>query len=219
MDLSRPLTALFPGVQGRVLQFLAGSDEEYTGRRIAAQAGTSPSQTWRVLRRLTELGVVDRRDVPPAALYRLAHGTLVATALLDLRFVTDRLIHRMAESADAIEPTPVNITIFGSVARGTSHAGSDIDVLVIHADNVDPSADPWLSSINAWRRSVGDLVANSVEVVQAGETEAHDRLTSRTTPLWNDIVIQGRHVFGSRLEELLSSHEPTTDQDGSRHNR
>jgi|AP95_1055475.scaffolds.fasta_scaffold01806_6 predicted nucleotidyltransferase len=217
MDLSHPLTALFPGVQGRVLQFLAGSDEEFTGRRIAALAGTSPSQTWRVLRRLTELGVVDRRDAPPAALYRLAHGTIVASALLDLRFITNRLVDHMALLADAIEPTPVNITLFGSVARGTSDSASDIDVLVVHADHVDPYADPWISSINAWRRFVGDLVANRVEVVQAGETEACQRLASDSVPLWSDLLAQGRHVFGNELEKLLAGHEPSTDQDGSRH--
>ena len=51
-------------------------------RGVAELAGASPQQASLVLRRLIELGVVERRDVPPVALVRLVRENLAAQAVV-----------------------------------------------------------------------------------------------------------------------------------------
>ena len=72
MNYSRPVEALVPGVQGRVLGVLARTGTDLTMRAVAELAGVSPQQASVVIGRLVELGVLDRRDVPPASLVRMA---------------------------------------------------------------------------------------------------------------------------------------------------
>jgi DNA-binding IclR family transcriptional regulator len=67
MDFVRPVEAIVPGVQGRVLAVLADTTAELNQRTIAQLAGVSQAQVSRVLPGLVEHGVVQRRDVPPAS--------------------------------------------------------------------------------------------------------------------------------------------------------
>lgn len=65
MDYRRPVEALIPGVQGRVLGVLARTSTDLTMRAVAELGGVSPQQASVVIGKLVELGVVERRDVPP----------------------------------------------------------------------------------------------------------------------------------------------------------
>ena len=69
MDFVRPIEAIVPGVQGRVLSVLAETTADINMRTIARLADVSLAQASRVLARLVELGVVERRDVPPSSLF------------------------------------------------------------------------------------------------------------------------------------------------------
>lgn len=74
MDFVRPVEAIVPGVQGRVLAVLTETTTDLNMRTIARLADVSLSQASRVLAPLVELGVVERRDVPPSSLFRLGRA-------------------------------------------------------------------------------------------------------------------------------------------------
>lgn len=205
MDLCHPLTALIPGVQGRVLAVLTGTDAELTGRTVASLASSSPAQTLRVLNRLVDLGVVERRDVPPAALFRLVPDNLVADALLGISQLRDVLISHMGRIADVIEPAPVSITVFGSFARGDADADSDIDVLVVRPEDVEQYSEPWESSLAAWRERVARTAGNSVEILEESDDQARQALTGRRQGVWDDIRTEGVHVAGKSLSDLVAT--------------
>jgi DNA-binding MarR family transcriptional regulator len=78
VDFVRPLEAIVPGVQGRVLSVLAETTADLNMRTIARLADASLAQASRVLARLVELGVVERRDVPPSSLFRLVRQHVAA---------------------------------------------------------------------------------------------------------------------------------------------
>src|SRR5579863_8059992 len=84
VDYTRPVEALIPGVQGRVLGVLARTTSELTMRSVADLAGVSPQQASVVIGRLLELGIVERRDVPPASLVRLAGDNSAAQIVLSI---------------------------------------------------------------------------------------------------------------------------------------
>ncbi|MHB1913167.1 MAG: MarR family transcriptional regulator, partial [Acidimicrobiales bacterium] len=67
MDQVRPVEAVIPGVQGRVLGVLARGGTELTMRTVAELAGVSVQQASVVLGRLVALGLVHRRDAGSAA--------------------------------------------------------------------------------------------------------------------------------------------------------
>lgn len=65
MDFVRPIEPIVPGAQGRVLAALADTTAELNLRTIAQLSGVSQAQASRILPGMVELGVVERREVPP----------------------------------------------------------------------------------------------------------------------------------------------------------
>jgi len=61
MDLVQPVQAVIPGAQGRILAVLAETSAELSLRTIARLSGVSIAQASRVMPKLVELGMVERR--------------------------------------------------------------------------------------------------------------------------------------------------------------
>ena len=72
VDFVRPIEAIVPGAQGRMLAVLAETTAELNLRTIAKLAGVSIAQASRVLPGLVELGAVERREVPPSSMRSVA---------------------------------------------------------------------------------------------------------------------------------------------------
>ncbi|MCZ7535486.1 MAG: nucleotidyltransferase domain-containing protein [Acidimicrobiia bacterium] len=201
MDLVRPVEALVPGVQGRLLGALTRVSGSMTLRALADVAGVSAPQASRVLRRLVDLGVVERRDVPPAALFSLASGNLTADVVRDLAAVRRLLLERLRAEAEGMSPRPVNVTVFGSLARGDAGPESDVDLLVVRPEGVDPDDDSWSRALGRYvddaRRSSG----SNVELVEVAAGEVGALLRSRRR-FWRELTRDGVHISGSPLGEL-----------------
>ncbi len=201
MDFVRPVQSLIPGVQGRVLDVLARTTAELNLGTVARLARVSAAQASRVLPRLVELGVVERREVPPSSLYRLVRENLMARAVVDLVDARERTIERLRVLAEAIRPSPASIVVFGSFARGEADAGSDIDVLVVRRADVDEDDEGWNGSLGAWLVEAQRVAGNTVNHLELGAAETSPRLRSRR-PLWRDIQRDGVLVLGKSLEQL-----------------
>lgn len=200
MDFLRPVEAVIPGVQGRVLAVLAETTAELNLRTIARLSGTSLAQTSRVLPSLVQLGMVERRDVPPSALFRLVETHVASRAVLDLSRARDSAIERLGQLAEDLMPDSASVVVFGSFARGDADAESDLDVVVVRPDSIDDD-DDWIDSIERWRQAARRLTGSSVEVVDVGEAEARRSLRG-SKPLWRAIVKEGVVVFGRPLADL-----------------
>ena len=91
------------------------------------------------LHHLAGLGVVQQRRAGQAILNQLdRENLLVQTIVLPALAAEANLVADLkTELRAAFEPLAVSLVLFGSVARGESAPGSDIDVLVITADQAD----------------------------------------------------------------------------------
>lgn len=98
-------------------------------------------------------------------------------------------------------PAPLSVIVFGSLARGDAHAGSDIDIVVVRPDGVDDDHDPWHATLEQWRQYARRLTGNPVEILDVGAADAARRLRSRR-PLWADIRDHGIVIHGQPIEEL-----------------
>ena len=203
MDFVRPIEAIVPGAQGRVLAVLAETTAELNLRTIAQLAGISQAQASRLLPDLVALGVVERREVPPASLFRLVPEHVASQALLTLARSTDTVLDAMGRLAGALPQPPVSVIVFGSFARREAVVDSDIDVVVVRPTEVDEDDDAWSASLETWRRDVRQLTGNPVEVLEVSADEAATKLAGRSQ-VWADVRRDGRVVHGLGLQQLRS---------------
>lgn len=119
VDFVRPIEAIVPGAQGRVLAVLVETAAELNLRTIAKRAGVSLAQASRVLPGLVELGVVERREVPPSSLFRLVPELVASRTLLAL-----------ARSAEAAAKVAGRGQLWSDIRRdGRIVHGLDLDQL------------------------------------------------------------------------------------------
>ena len=190
-----------PGAQGRVLAVLAETTAELNLRTIAQLAGVSQAQASRVLPGLVELGVVERREVPPASLFRLIPEHVASRALLALARSTDTVLDEIGRLAASLPHPPVSVIVFGSFARREAGPDSDIDITIVRPVDLDEDDEGWATSLERWRRDVRRLTGNPVEVLEVSTDEAAAKVAG-PSQLWAEIRRDGRVVHGLGLENL-----------------
>src|SRR6266498_2188965 len=131
MDFTRPLEALIPGATGRLLGALARVQAELPVSTLATVAGVGRTRASAVLKELAELGVISRRQVGPTVLVRLERANAAGQLVARLAGLRIQVIEEMRELARDLDPPPLSLTLFGSLARGNADAASDIDVLAV----------------------------------------------------------------------------------------
>ena len=127
--------ALFSQVQQRVLGLLFGQPERrFQGAELIRLAQGGTGAVHRQLTRLERVGLVTVTRIgnqkyyqanPDSAVYQELHGLIVKT------------VGMVGPLRAALEPLAASITaafVFGSVAKGTDRALSDIDVMILAQD-------------------------------------------------------------------------------------
>ncbi len=201
MDFTRPVEAVAPGAQGRILAVLVETSAELNLRTIARLSGVSLAHASRVLPPLVKLGIVERRDVPPSALFRFVRENVAARAVSALADARRTVLRELGESAGHIEPHPVSVIVFGSFARGEADRDSDLDVAVVRPATIDEDDDRWRASVDQWLEHARRLTGNPVELLEVTEKEVRRLLRSRK-PLWLDVQRDGVAVYGLAIDDL-----------------
>jgi hypothetical protein len=193
--------SVIPGAQGRILAVLAESTAYLNLRTIALLAGTSPAQASRVLPELVRSGLVERREAPPSALFRLVDDNVGSRVVRALSRSRETVLAELGSQAETLEPSPVSVIVFGSFARGEAEADSDLDVLFVQPKGMNGDDYRWSAAVEGWRQFAHRLTGNRVEVVETSESSVGRFLRSHKT-LWADIVRDGVVVYGKSLEGL-----------------
>ena len=135
VDHVSPSKALFSNVQQRVLALIFGNpDRSFYTAEILRRVNSGTGAVERELSRLRRSGLVSVERIGNQKHYRANHESPIYRELQGLVLKTVGLVEPLAE---ALEPYAANINaafVFGSVAKGTHHAGSDIDIMVIGDD-------------------------------------------------------------------------------------
>lgn len=116
-----------------VLHCLYNSDKELTGREIARQSGFSHQQTHNELRALVSLGIVERKVVASAYLFRLNKKHWFVKDVATVIFEKEKtwLDELLREFGDKLPHSVESLILFGSAARDSLSPGSDIDLLAL----------------------------------------------------------------------------------------
>lgn len=201
MDFRRPVEAVVPGAQGRIMGVLVETSAELNLRTVARLSGVSIAHASRVLPGLVELGIVERRDVPPSALFRFVPDNVAARAVTALADARRTVLRELGERARRVTPSPVAVVVFGSFARGEAERSSDVDVVFVRPTAIDDEDAKWRAGVDRWVEHARRLTGNRVELLEVSEHEIAQLLRSRK-PLWLDVQRDVVVVHGRAMDDM-----------------
>jgi predicted nucleotidyltransferase len=168
---------------------------------LARLAGVSVAQASRVMPGLVELGLVERREIPPSSQFRLIRENVAAQAIIELARSREAALSQIGSAASDLPVPPVSVIVFGSIARGDADRQSDLDVIVVRPDDVDDDDDVWATAIERWRSEAQAITGNTIEVLEVTQDEARTKLSGKAQ-LWRDVAREGIVVHGLTMNEL-----------------
>lgn len=201
MDFTRPVEAVVPDAQGRILAVLCRTTAELNLRTLAELSGVSLAHAARVVPRLVELGMVDRREVPPSVLVRIVPEHLAVRPLLALAGLRESLLEELRQSAKRIRPAPANITLFGSMARGDGDAASDLDLVIVRAAGVEEADAVWERTVATYLDRIARVSGNPVNRIDVGIDEVPGLVRSRAE-VWRAVRREGIVLAGCSFDDL-----------------
>ncbi|RLE26715.1 MAG: hypothetical protein DRJ50_00285 [Actinobacteria bacterium] len=204
MDFVRPIEAVIPGAQGRILAVLVETTAPLNLRTLARLAGVSAAQASRVMPGLVDLGLVERYEVPPSSQFLLARSNVAAQAVIELARSQETASERIGLAAASMPTPPESVIVFGSFARDEAGVDSDIDVVVVRSDSIDEEDDEWAAALEAWRDEARAVIGNPVEVVEVSLSEARAKLRSGTE-FWRNVHRDGLTVHGLSTDQIVEA--------------
>jgi predicted nucleotidyltransferase len=201
VDFREPVQAVILGAQGRILAVLSQTSAELNLRTIARLSNVSVAQASRVMPGLVGLGLVERREAPPSALFKFIPNHVAARAVTMLADSRATVLEELKMTAGRLGVAPASVIVYGSFARGEADRSSDIDILLIRPPGVDDDDPEWRAAIDEWVEGVRRLTGNPVELLEVAAEEASAKLRSKKQ-LWSDIQREGLVVYGRTIEDL-----------------
>lgn len=202
MDVSKPFTAISPGVDADVLVVLAGSTKPRSGRELARRAERSNTGVRHVLDRLVEHGLVSREEVGRTFLYALNRDHLLAPTVEQMAGARTELIRRLRDVFATWEVPPVHASLFGSAARGDGGTSSDIDLLIVRPAEVDPEDAAWCDQLHGLADQVRRWTGNNAGIAEVPEGEL-PRLRKDRPPVVKEVSKDAVDLAGERTRKLL----------------
>lgn len=195
MELSRPLSTVTPTLDGDVLAVLARQEATFTtGQLHRVLTRHSEEGIRKVLRRLTEQGVVLSDRVGNAFTYRLNREHLAAKHIIGLAQLQETFLKCLEDRLESWEVPPVYAAVFGSAARGSMSIESDLDLLLIRPDDADD--DLWETQVNDLVAHVTRWIGNDTRPLEFTAAELTDRGGAET--VLRAVLNEGLTVVGTR---------------------
>src|SRR5680860_170248 len=144
MDLARPYASVTPGLEGDVLDVLAGTTRPLSARRVSTLVKRGAfNGVLKALDRLVDQGIVRREEAGRAYLHTLNRDHLAAEAVESLASMRAELLERLRVELAGWDPAPVHASLFGSAARGDGGTSSDVDLFLVRPEGVADDDSGW----------------------------------------------------------------------------
>jgi len=175
--------------------FVLGSPaKEWSGRELARAAGVDHTFASEVMPLFVGYEMASMRQLGNANIYRVNAEHFVVKQFRAFfeaeRLAAERLGTELARAC-ASNGKIQSATMYGSVARGKGGASSDVDVLLIVDGKVDLAG-----LFGKVETEFGNTVSPHIWTV--GQLGVKKKL-----PLFRNILKEGKHIYGKKLEELL----------------
>jgi predicted nucleotidyltransferase len=132
------LDALFTSTQQRVLGLLFGQpDRMYFSRELIQLSRIGSGAVQRELAALAESGLVNTEVIGKQKYYQANKSSPIFSELRSITLKTVALVEPIKEALRGLKHPIELALIYGSIAKGTDKAGSDVDLLVV-SDEITP---------------------------------------------------------------------------------
>lgn len=204
MDLSFPLTTIAPTLDAGVLHVLAATTQGCTAAEVHRRLGHGSDEGVRkVLGRLVGQGVVLAETPARYPVYRLNRDHVAVPHIEALTKIRGEIIERLRREVSGWEIEPSHAGLFGSFARGTADADSDIDVLLVRQIELPESdEDMWLEQIDRLDRLILAWTGNTPQIVDLAPTTLA-QMARDSDPLVDSWRADDIEIHGPRLLDLL----------------
>ena len=201
MVIRKVLEAIFGSpAKIRILRVLSSSPQPLSGRQVGELAGLSHRGAIQALESLVELGAVRQRRVGNAYQYSLFRGNIAVEKIIapSLKAEAALLDDLKKKIVAQFGRKAVNLTLYGSVVRGTEKRGSDIDVLAIAGD------ERMKADLEEKSASLAPFFRERYNFLLSLHCFTLDELRSKKTlPLLRSVKEEGVTLSGKPLRELL----------------
>ena len=198
------LGALFSKTQQRVLALLFGQPERsYFTTELIRLVGAGSGAVQRELRKLVQSGLVSTTTVGAQKHYRANPD---APIFEELRSIIEKTIGPARILGDALAPYAKRIALallFGSVAKGSDRASSDIDVIIVSNEL---SLEESFRALGPAEKRLGRQVHPQIYTVTEFETRR------RTPSSFVAKVLAGPHVILSGTLDDIASRQLGEDR-------
>jgi len=195
MELNRPLMTITPTLDGDVLALLARHDAVFTtGQVHRILTEYSEEGIRKVLRRLSDQGVVLSERIGNAFAYRFNNEHLAARHIFELARLQETFLSKFQEYLASWQTPPVYAAVFGSAARGRMTPASDIDVLLVRPRTAVDAT--WDDQVDDLATTVTRWLGNDARVLEFTEDEI--ATNGREEPVLDDVLQEGLTVAGER---------------------
>jgi len=164
--------ALFTKTQQRVLAVLFGqSQRSFYANEIIGLAGSGSGAVQRELARLESSGLVTVHRVGNQKHYQANHDAPIFTELRAIVLKTFGVADVLRAALQPLWPLVELAFVYGSLAKGTEHAGSDVDLMVIGAL---PSNAELLEALLPAQAQLGRVVNPTLYTADEFAQRVHD---------------------------------------------
>lgn len=194
MQLNRPLATITPTLDGDVLAVLAQHEVSFTtGQLHRVLNRYSEEGIRKVLTRLTRQGIVDAQRIGNAYSYQLNGEHLAAGPVKQLAHIRSTLLELLEQRFEGWAAPPKYAAVFGSAARGTMTEASDLDLLLVRAD--DTPIDIWDNQVTDLAADVSRWTGNDTRLLEYTVSELS---AACDEPVLRAVLAEGLTVAGTR---------------------
>jgi len=166
--------ALFSKTQRQVLGLMFGNpDRSFYANEVVRHAGIGIGTVQRELEKLSRAGILTVRKIGNQKHYQANRESPIFEELYGLVLKTFGLSEVLLRAIDPLSERIDTAFIYGSVAKGTDHATSDIDIMIISDHPVYPEIMSVMHQVEAkLGRSINPTLYNPTEFFKRVETDS-----------------------------------------------
>jgi predicted nucleotidyltransferase len=159
-----------------------------------------------VLKELAELGVISRRQVGPTVLVRLERANAAGQLVARMGGLRIQVIEEIRALARDLDPQPLSLSLFGSLARGDAGAASDVDILAVRPAG---GGERWAASLTSFSSKTQVLTGNRVQILDYELRDLQQRYAARGDAagarFWQSVAEDALTLAGADLRELMEA--------------
>ncbi|MDA2987814.1 MAG: nucleotidyltransferase domain-containing protein [Actinomycetota bacterium] len=195
MNLGDPSDVGLAQVPARLLAALAQVSGGVTIRQLARISGVSLARTHYWVTFWADRGVVTQLHAGRALMCSLNHEHIMTASLVNLASARAAIMKCIVAEVEKWPLVPLNVTTFGSFARGDGSVTSDIDLLVIV--DVD-DLDTWSDQLQLASETLQTKIGNPIQFLDYPVKTWHNMM-HQNDPVVTEIHRDGIHIFGEYL--------------------